>query len=274
MRESRRAVRKKRSGFGVSPVLVCVVILGLLATPVFFLVGYVFNRLHMAIWQFRLSRRPYDFWLTSEESMEYLKKTNRFNQVRRLLANAAGDPKSAVYKEYQTEHHALARDLERLQGLPMKRWQQYRVVVARANTFLFCLLTWCAVVVYFHWPVNEATIATIIDEYSRLAFYLPALFSAGDGPQPLGSDLLWAISNAALWPVLLYIPFQQVGALLAHLYSRRPDEVNFGSVSASLNSGQVKAVFVATAPPKVDPIIEILDAPDSPEPGKQPAGVQ
>ncbi len=259
-------MQKKGSGLRLSPVALCLLFAAVVATPVFFLLGFIYNRLSMANWQFRLNNGLYDFWLTPEQSMAYLKKTNRYNEVRKLLSSAEGDAKSATYDEYQPVLNSLAKDLERLQSLPMENWKKFRDIVARTNAFLLCLVTWCAVVLYFHWPVDDQTIGTIIDQYTRLALYLPELVSAGGDPQPLGHDLLWAVANAAFWPILLYFPIKQLAGLLAYFYSKRPVDVNFGSVTASLDRCEAKTVFVASAARSVEPIIEIVDDPGSLEP--------
>ena len=252
------AVRRRNSGSRVNPMgALCLLLSAVLVTPVFFLVGFVYNRVLMATWQFRMNNDN-RFWLTPEQSMTYLKKTNRCNQVRKLLSSSKGDAASA---EYQEELKSLAKDLERLQSLPVKNWKKFRDVVARTNAFLFCLVAWCAIVVYFHLPLDNHTIGTITNEYTRLALYLPALVSPVGHPQPLGHDLLWMVANATFWPVLLYFPIKQVTGLLAYLYSKRPVEVNFGSVATSLDSGQVKTTFVASAPKSVGAIIEIVEDP-------------
>lgn len=262
MKENRtRVVKEKGLGSRLNLVSLGMLFAAIVATPLFFLVGFIYNRILMATRQFRLKNSQYDFWLTPEQCMEYLKKTNRYNEVKKLLSSAKGDARAAVYDEYKPIRNSLERDLEGLQALPRENFREFRDIVARTNAFLLCLITWCAVIVYFHLPIDERTIGTISDQYTQLALYLPHLVSAGGNPQPLGHDLIWSIANATFWPILLYYPFKQIAAPLVYFYSKKPDKVNFGSVSASFDSGQVKAAFVATVAANLEPIVEILDDP-------------
>lgn len=261
------AVQKKGSGFRLSPVALCLLFAAIVATPAFFLLGYIYNRLLMAIWQSRLKNGLCDFWLTPEESMAYLKNTNRYNAVRKLLSSAEGNAKSAAYDEYQPVLDSLSKDLERLQSLPMDNWKKFRNIVGRTNAFLLCFVTWCVVVLYFHWPVDDRTIGSIIDKYTKLALYLPDFVSSGGDPQRLGRDLLWVVGNAAIWPILLYFPIKRLAGLLVYFYWKRPVDVNFGSVATSLDRGDVKAVFAVSLPTNVEPIIEIMEDPGSFGPG-------
>lgn len=255
-------MKKKRSGSRRWP-LVLFVLAAAVAGPAFFLLGYAFKRTQMAIQQFRRRNSRYDFWLTPEQCMRYLKKTNRYNEVNRLLAGARGDENSPVYQEYQPILNALGRDLARLKSLPPMKWKMFRENVARTNVFLLCLVTWCALAVGCHLPLNGHIVATVIDEYTRLALFLPDLIRTGGNPHPLGRDLLWAVANQTFWPIVLYFPLKQVAGYMVRFSSKRPEEVTFGSVTNSLQSGQVKAAFAATLAKNLEPVVEIVDGPAS-----------
>lgn len=260
---SKHMVQKQGSRWRRVPVAVYLLFAAIVATPAFFLFGYVYNRILMAIRQSRLKNSQYDFWLTSEQCMAYLKKTNRYNEIKKRLTSATGDAKSAARDEYQPMLDALEKDLDQLHSIPRQNWKQFRETVARTNAFLLCLITWCAVILYFQLPLNEGTVGAIIDQYTRLGLYLQKLVTFGGNPQPPGRELLLAIASATFWPILLYLPFKQLARPLTYFYTKRPDDVNFGSVSASLDNGQVKAAFVATVTKNLEPVIEILDDPGS-----------
>ena len=254
----KRVVSKKRR---LGPSLAAIALWLLLAvtiTPAFFLLGYLYNRIRMAIQQFRLKNHQYDFWLTPNQCMAYLKKTNRLNEIKRTISSAKGS-KEDVEREYTAELHTLTRELAILERLPLNKWKRFRERVARTNAFLFSFLAWWGVALYFHFPPGSQTINTIIDECTRVVLYIPRLISVTGNAQPLGEELMW-IAYAAILPVLLYIPFKQLAGFLVGFYSKKPDEVSFGSVSSSIDSGQIKAAFVATASKSLDPIVEDIDA--------------
>ena len=250
--------KKKRSGPSLALVLLWL-LLAIAATPAFFLLGYLYNRIRMAIQQFRLKNHQYDFWLTPKQCMAYLKNTNRHNEIKKTISSAKGDSKKDVEREYRLELATLTKELATLERLPLYKWKRFRERVARTNAFLLSFFSWCGVALYFHFPPGSQTISTIIDECTRVVHYVPRLISVSGNPQPLGADLMW-IGYAAVLPVLLYFPFKQLAGFLVGFYSKKPDEVSFGSVSSSLDSGQIKAAFVAIASKNLEPIVEDLDA--------------
>lgn len=215
------------------------------ATPVVFVLGYVYNSLRTFFIRTTLSGTMSDFWLNKEEKKDYYEILKKLVYVNDII-NAANDKAhahkvsknkdgqfsarskvgkevQATLQEYIPKQNSLYDEKEYYESLPKVRWNKFNKFAKGQKIYLWSSFTWGLSILYFYFSQTKQSLEEIYISYYRV--YLHATNSELLEELPMQNGDLELVYVTTIIAITSYFIFGWLFKNTAKKYSPIPDEV-------------------------------------------------